>query len=112
MKFAVPVTGGMLSAHFGHCEHFALFDVDEQSKKILKKELVQPPPHEPGLLPKWLAEQGGNFIIAGGMGSRAQGLFQQNNIGVVMGTMENDPEKAVLNYLDGCLTTGDNFCDH
>jgi predicted Fe-Mo cluster-binding NifX family protein len=102
----------MLSAHFGHCENFALFDVDEQSKKILKKELVQPPPHEPGLLPKWLAEQGVNFIIAGGMGSRAQGLFQQNNIGVVMGTMESDPGKAVQNYLDGCLATGDNFCDH
>jgi ATP-binding protein involved in chromosome partitioning len=112
MKFAVPVTGGMLSAHFGHCEHFALFDVDEQSKKILKKELVQPPPHEPGLLPKWLAEQGVNLVIAGGMGSRALDLFRQNNIEVVMGTMENDPEKAVLSYLDGVLTTGDNICDH
>jgi ATP-binding protein involved in chromosome partitioning len=112
MRFAVPVNGGVLSAHFGHCEHFALFDVDEQSKKILKKELVQPPPHEPGLLPKWLAEQGVNLVIAGGMGSRALDLFRQNNIEVVMGTMENDPEKAVLSYLDGVLTTGDNICDH
>jgi len=112
MRFAVPVNGGVLSAHFGHCEHFALFDVDEQSKKILKKELVQPPPHEPGLLPKWLAEQGVNLVIAGGMGSRALDLFRQNNIEVVMGTMENDLEKAVLSYLDGVLTTGDNICDH
>ena len=112
MRFAVPVNGGVLSAHFGHCEHFALFDVDEQSKKILKKELVPSPGHEPGLLPKWLAEQGVNFIIAGGMGSRALDLFRQNNIGVVMGTMESDPEKAVLSYLDGVLTTGDNICDH
>jgi len=46
------------------------------------------------------------------MGSRAQSLFQQNRIGVILGTMESDPEKAVLNYLNGQLATGDNICDH
>jgi ATP-binding protein involved in chromosome partitioning len=112
MRFAVPVTGGTLSPHFGHCEHFALIDVDEQSKKILQKELVPPPEHQPGLFPGWLAEQGVSFVIAGGMGSRAQSLFQQNNIGVIIGATENDPEKAVLNYLEGQLATGDNICDH
>jgi len=112
MRFAVPVTGGTVSPHFGHCEHFALIDVDEKSKKILRKELVQPPAHEPGLLPKWLAEQGVSFVIAGGMGSRARDIFRQNNIGVIVGTMEDDPEKAVLNYLNGQLATGDNICDH
>jgi ATP-binding protein involved in chromosome partitioning len=112
MRFAVPVTGGTVSPHFGHCEHFALIDVDEQSKKILRKELVPSPAHQPGLLPQWLAEQGVSLVIAGGMGSRAQDLFQQNNIGVIIGTMENDPEKAVLNYLNGQLATGENICDH
>ncbi len=112
MRFAVPVTGGTMSPHFGHCEHFALIDVDEQSKKILKKELVPPPAHQPGVLPEWLAEQGVSLVIAGGMGSRAQSIFQQNNIVVIIGTMENDPEKAVLNYLNGQLATGDNICDH
>lgn len=112
MRFAIPVTGGTMSPHFGHCEHFALIDVDEQSKKILKKELVPPPAHQPGVLPEWLAEQGVSLVIAGGMGSRAQSIFQQNNIVVIIGTMENDPEKAVLNYLNGQLATGDNICDH
>lgn len=112
MRFAVPVTGGVLSPHFGHCEHFALIDVDEKSRKIIKKELVPSPGHQPGLLPQWLAEQGVSFVIAGGMGSRAQSLFQQNNIRVIIGTLENDPEKAVLNYLEGQLATGENICDH
>ncbi len=112
MRYAVPVSGGVLSPHFGHCEHFALIDVDEDKKEITSKELVPPPGHEPGVLPQWLAEQGVSFVIAGGMGSRAQSLFQQNNIGVIIGTMENDPEKAVLSYLDGKLATGDNICDH
>ena len=112
MRYAVPVSAGVLSLHFGHCEHFALIDVDEDKKEITSKELVPSPGHEPGLLPQWLAEQGVSFVIAGGMGSRAQSLFQQNNIGVIIGTMENDPEKAVLSHLDGKLAAGDNICDH
>jgi predicted Fe-Mo cluster-binding NifX family protein len=112
MRYAVPVTSGEVSAHFGHCEQFALIDIDENSKKVVKKEMVTPPPHEPGLLPAWLAEKGANFVIAGGMGSRAQTLFQQNKIGVITGSMETDPEKAVVNYVNGNLETGDNSCDH
>jgi predicted Fe-Mo cluster-binding NifX family protein len=112
MKYAVPVTGGIVSPHFGHCEQFALIDVDEKSRKVIKKELVPSPEHEPGLLPRWLAQKGVAFVIAGGMGSRAQGLFQENRIGVIVGAMETDPEKAVLNHLNGILATGDNVCDH
>jgi len=112
MRYAIPVSGGVVSLHFGHCEQFALIDVDEDKKEIISKELVPSPGHQPGMLPQWLAEQGVSFVIAGGMGSRAQDLFQQNSIGVIIGTMENNPEKAVLSYLDGKLATGDNICDH
>jgi ATP-binding protein involved in chromosome partitioning len=112
MRYAIPVSGGVVSPHFGHCEHFALIDADERTKKILRKDLVASPGHQPGLLPEWLAEQGVSFVIAGGMGSRAQSLFQQNHIGVIVGTMENDPEKAVLSYLNNELAVGNNICDH
>lgn len=112
MKYGVPVSGGVVCAHFGHCEQFALIDADEAKKQILKKELVSSPGHEPGLLPKWLAEKGVGCVIAGGMGSRAHDLFQQNNIVVIIGALESDPEKAVLNHLNGRLATGDNVCDH
>jgi len=112
MKYAVPVSEGIVSQHFGHCEQFALIDVDETSKLILKKEMVSSPGHEPGLLPVWLAGKGVSLVIAGGMGSRAQTLFQQNNIGVITGIMENDPERAVMSHLQGVLETGDNICDH
>ncbi|MBA7608233.1 hypothetical protein ES703_15409 [subsurface metagenome] len=112
MRCAIPVSGGMVSAHFGHCEQFALFDIDEPGKKILSKELVPSPEHQPGLLPAWLAEQGVSLIIASGIGSHAQSLFQQYRIGVVIGVSESDPEKAVLSYLGGNLDSGDNICDH
>ena len=112
MKYAVPVSGGIMCAHFGHCEQFALIDVDEEKKEILKKEMVNAPEHQPGLLPPWLAEQGVNCVIAGGMGMNAQNLFANNGVKVIIGAMESDPEKAVLNHLNGNLATGSNICDH
>ena len=112
MKYAVPVSGGMVSPHFGHCEQFALFDVDEEKKEVTGKELVPSPEHQPGLLPQWLAGEGVSVVLAGGMGPRAQDIFRQNRIEVVMGVLEGDPEKAVLDYLNGRLTTGENICDH
>jgi ATP-binding protein involved in chromosome partitioning len=112
VKYAVPVSGGKVCPHFGHCEQFALIDADEVKKGIVGKKMVTPPPHQPGLLPPWLAQQGVNRVIAGGMGARAQELFQQNNVEVIMGVMEEDPEKAVLSHLNGVLETGGNTCDH
>ena len=79
---------------------------------IVSKELVIPPPHEPGVLPAWLADQGVAVVVAGGMGSRAQGIFQQNRIQVIVGAAVEDPEKLVLDYIQGNLVVGDNVCDH
>lgn len=112
LKIAVPMAAGSLCQHFGHCEQFALFDVDGDSKTILKTTKVVPPPHEPGLLPTWLQEQGADIIIAGGMGSRAQELFVGKGIRVVTGASSEAPEKVVAEYLRGELTTGANVCDH
>jgi ATP-binding protein involved in chromosome partitioning len=112
VRYAIPVSDGLVSMHFGHCEQFALIDIEEGSGKILNKELVPSPGHQPGVLPQWLAEQGVSVVIASGMGSRAQSLFEQSRIKVVIGALEGDPEKAVLSYLDGKLDTGDNICDH
>ncbi|MFC2039350.1 NifB/NifX family molybdenum-iron cluster-binding protein [Chloroflexota bacterium] len=112
MKFAVPVTNGILATHFGHCEHFALIDVDEGSKAIVRKKIVPSPGHQPGLLPVWLVEEGVSTVIAGGMGSRAQALFIDNHINVVVGVLGHDPEQLVVDYMGGTLATGDNVCDH
>lgn len=112
MKIAIPQANDQLAQHFGHCENFALIDVDQDEKKILKKELVTPPPHEPGVLPRWLGEQGAEMIIAGGMGQRAQQLFQAQNIKVIVGVAPGAVEDIVMAYLNQELITGVNFCDH
>lgn len=112
MRIAIPLAGGQLCLHFGHCEQFALVDVDQQTKSIVCKTLVTPPPHEPGLLPRWLHEQGATVIIAGGMGGRAMSLFAENDITVVTGAPVASTEEIVTSYLQDSLQTGLNTCDH
>jgi ATP-binding protein involved in chromosome partitioning len=112
MRIAIPMAEGRLAAHFGHCERFTLLDADPVSKKILRTEELPAPPHEPGLLPKWLADRGATVIIAGGMGSRAQGLFTEQRIEVVVGAAAETPEALAEAYLAGTLAAGTNVCDH
>lgn len=112
MKIAIPMAEGKLAMHFGHCEQFALIDVDLGTKTITGTATEVPPPHEPGVLPAWLSKQGANVIIAGGMGSRAQGLFAEQGIKVVVGAPADEPENIVNAYLSGNLVSGANVCDH
>ena len=112
VRIAIPVADGKLATHFGHCEQFIFVDVDAEKKIILGEKSATPPPHEPGVLPRWLAEQGANVIIACGMGSRAQGLFAEQGIEVVIGAQAAAPREIAQAYLDGNLDTGENICDH
>lgn len=98
--------------HFGHCERFALVDVADNDGKATQTTLVTPPPHEPGLLPGWLHQQGVTLVIAGGMGQRAQQLFGQSGIQVVVGAPAETPDALVSAYGNGTLQCGGNTCDH
>ena len=112
MRIAIPLTEGRLSQHFGHCQQFAVVDVDSDNKSISNKELFVPPVHEPGVLPKWLSGIQVNLVIAGGMGQRAQQLFEQSGVSVLVGAPSESPEEIVEAYLSGTLVAGENICDH
>jgi len=112
MIIAIPLADGKLSLHFGHCEKFALFQIDPQAKEVKGKREIDAPSHEPGLLPTWLAERGVNLVICGGIGVRAKELFKQKNIEIIIGAPDEAPEAIVSNFLSGCLKTGANICDH
>ncbi len=109
-KIAIPTLNGELCSHFGHCQHFTIVEVE--NGEIKGSFPLDPPAHEPGVYPKFLAEQGVGVIIAGGMGQRAQSLFLQNNIEVNVGVAAAEPEELVKQYLSDNLITGANLCDH
>ena len=106
----VPVMDGKLSSHFGHAEQFAF--IETENGKITGTDMRQPPGHQPGVLPRWLYEQGADVVIVGGMGESAQGLLRQNGIEVVLGAPMDAPEVLVNQYLSQTLVTGNNVCDH
>ena len=110
-KIAIPVNSeGLLDSHFGHCKYFALIEV--QDDKIISEEFVSPPPHEPGVLPKWLAGKGVTHVLAGGMGNRAIRLFNDHNVDVFVGAPALQARDLVAGFINGAIDFSANYCDH
>lgn len=109
-KFAIPTVGGKSCGHFGQCEGFAVVELD--GSDIGRIEFLNPPVHTPGSYPKFLAQQGVSVVIAGGMGQKAQNLFQQNNIEVRMGVGVEEPLALVEKFLKNELKDEGNSCNH
>ncbi|NLM14822.1 MAG: dinitrogenase iron-molybdenum cofactor [Clostridiaceae bacterium] len=107
IKIAVASDNGMVAEHFGHCEGFEVFDVE--NKQIVKSETVANPGHRPGFLPNFLADRGVNVIISGGMGPGAVEIFNQRNIEVIIGAKGN-AEEAAEAYLQGTLRSSGSVC--
>jgi predicted Fe-Mo cluster-binding NifX family protein len=109
MKVAIAKEGDEVSAHFGHCSEYAVFDIAD--KKIVKKTILQSPGHEPGKLPAFLAAQKVTHVIAGGMGPRAVELFCANNIEVFLG-ISGQIDNVIQDFLAGKVTSGQSTCTH
>lgn len=108
MKIAVASEGKSVTGHFGHCENFIIFNVD--NNKIVSSNFIPNPGHRPGYLPNFLNDLGVNVIISGGMGGGAVDIFNEKNIEVVVGA-SGDSAAAVEAYLKGELKTTGSVCN-
>lgn len=107
MKIAISTDSGHVSAHFGRCPEFTLCEIEDG--KIVKKEAIANPGHQPGFLPQFFAEQGVDVVIAGGAGQRAQMLFAEKNIQLLLGavgTIDDVLDKLCQGKLEG----GESLC--
>ncbi len=107
MKIAVASENEKVTEHFGHCEGFMIFDVE--NNQIVKSETVPNPGHKPGFLPNFLNDKGVNVIISGGMGGGAIEIFNEKNIEVIVGA-SGDARDAVQAYLNGGLKSTGSVC--
>lgn len=107
MKIAVATEQGRVAQHFGHCEGFTLFETHDG--RIESQCFVPSPGHQPGALPVFLKERGVEAVIAGGMGARAQALFDGQGIGVIVGA-SGDCAQAAAGCLSGSLTSTQAVC--
>jgi len=108
VRLAIATQDGMVSAHFGHCQAYTLVDIEDGS--ATNTNAIPAPPHQPGILPPFLADKGANIVIAGGMGPRAVELFEAQGIKVISG-VQGSIDQVVEAYIAGTLKSGENLCD-
>ena len=107
MKIAISTDNGQVSAHFGRCPEFTVVEIE--NGKVLSKEVIANPGHHPGFLPKFFSERGIKAIIAGGMGYRAQSLFDEMGMKAVLGI--SGPVNEIIGKLaSGTLKGGESLC--
>ena len=109
MKAAISTDQGYVSAHFGRCSTYTIIEIREG--RVLSREEIPNPGHQPGFLPQFLSEKGVNCIIAGGMGPRAQALFAQKNIEAVIG-VQGTVDEVIEKFIKQELEAGEDLCGH
>ncbi len=109
MIVAVATENEMVAQHFGRCPEYTLYRLANQA--VEEKKVIANPGHEPGYLPGYLSALGVSCIIAGGMGQRAQSLFDAERIKTYVGI--SGPVNDVIDaYLCGELQSGISCCEH
>ncbi len=108
MKIAISTDGNYVSNHFGRCPSFTILEIE--GNKLVRKDLIDNPGHHPGFLPEFLRQKGIQYIIAGGMGQRAQVLFADAGIETIMG-ITGELEEVINKILNGTLEGGESLCN-
>jgi Uncharacterized conserved protein len=119
-KVAIPTRSGSVDEHFGHCESFTIYTVDE-AMQVTNTEAFTPPAScgcKSNLIPT-LVEMGVSVLIAGNMGEGAVMRLRQAGLKVYRGN-NGDVRAALQTWLDGkltdkqviCLEHADHECGH
>lgn len=110
MKVAVPTRDNVVDEHFGHCELYTVFYVND-NKKITGKEIV-PSPDGCGCksnIASVLRDMGVTVMLAGNMGGGAFNVLNYNGIQVFRGCAGN-VENVVNDYLNGSIVDSNVSC--
>ncbi len=109
-KIALPTEGGKLSHHFGHSREFYFIEIEDN--KIIATYVKEPPPHAAGTIPRWLIAESVTDLLVGGIGPKAIDLLYAANINVYIGVETDTPDNLALNFINGKLKYGQNYCHH
>lgn len=112
MKLAVPTRGKVVDDHFGHCEAYTVFTLDE-NHKIQQFEML-PSPQGCGCksnIAAVLKEMGVKVMLAGNMGSGALNVLTHHGIEVYRGC-SGDVHQLVDSFLKGNIHDSGEGCLH
>lgn len=110
MLIALPTRDGLVDEHFGHCDHFTIFDVQPDGTINSREELVPPPGCGcKSNIVTDLAARGVTVMLAGNMGQGAVNKLAQHGITTLRGC-SGPLEDIVLAYLAGKLVPSGIVC--
>ncbi len=107
MKIAISTDSGYVSQHFGRCPEYTI--VELKDNKLIEKKVIKNPGHRREFLPNYLHEQNIDCVITGGAGRRAQDLFNQHNIILILGA-QGKVDDVINEFIQGSLTSGKSLC--
>lgn len=110
MRIAVTYENGEIFQHFGHTEHFKVYDVEDG--KIIKSEVVDTNGSGHGALAGILSSIKTDVLICGGIGGGAQMALSESGI-KLYGGVSGNADEAVNAFVAGNLAFNpDVHCDH
>ncbi len=112
LKLAVPTRGNIVDSHFGHCESYTIFSVDE-NKKIVNTE-VMPSPQGCGCksnIASVLKDNGVTVMLAGNMGDGALNVLNHQGITVYRGC-SGDVRQVAEAFMKDQINDSGEGCHH
>lgn len=107
MKIAIATDQLSVSEHFGRCPQFTIVDI--QNGQLINRKTIDNPGHHPGFLPQFFRQMNVDSIVAGGLGLRAQMLFDAAGIKTFLGT-QGSIDETIEKLIKGLLISGQSFC--
>ena len=110
MRIAVPVQGTDVDGHFGHCEAFSVFTLDDRRAIVAEESLASPA----GCgcrsgIGATLAKMGVTHLVAGNMGEGAVRVLASHGITVTRGAA-GSARRAVERFAAGSLADSGTGC--
>lgn len=109
MKIAITTQGNQIFQHFGQCQNFTVFSVEDG--KIRGRETIDASQNGHAALADFLKNAGVTVLICGGIGGGAKQMMSQVGIKLVSG-VDGSIEDAVNAYISGGLTDQGGNCNH
>ena len=109
MKIAVTYENGNVFQHFGKTESFKVYEAED--KKVVSSEVISANGAGHSALAGFLAAEGVDVLICGGIGGGAQEALKEAGIEVCSGA-EGNTDAAVEAYLKGELVSAGTSCNH
>lgn len=109
MKIAVTYENGQVFQHFGHTEHFKVYEIE--ADQVVSSEIIPTNGSGHEALADFLADLSVNVLLCGGIGDGAQAALAGAGIEICSGAA-GDADAALRAYLSGELESAGVNCDH